>query len=70
MRHVTRGLDLVSLPLEAFDLVHDLLESSSQRHSDLLDLAFDALSREVLAHLRIVKRRLGERIGPLDFPRH
>ena len=69
MRHVTRGLDLVSLPIIAIDLIHEALEDLSPSHSELVDRAFDQLLREVLAHLRIVKRRLGERTGPTDYHR-
>ena len=69
MKHVTRGLDLVSLPSSIIDQVHDSLEVLSPTHCDLVDRAFDLFLRELLAHLRIVKRRLGKRVGPSDFPR-
>ena len=68
MRHVTRGLDLVSLPSPIFDQVYDSLEVLSPTHCDLVDRAHDLFLRELLAHLRIVKRRLGERVVPSDFP--
>ena len=69
MKHVTRGLDLVSLPSSIIDQVYESLEVLSPTHCDLVDRAFDLFLRELLAHLRIVKRRLGERVGPSDFPR-